>query len=249
MGRFVHEAIAVDPRTGYVYETEDAGIAGLYRFVPRERDKLAAGGRLQMLKSAGAPDVRTGMTVGRTFDVAWVDIDDPERPHAPGTQDGSGVFFQGKQRGGTTFARLEGCWYGNGRVYINSTSGGDKKLGQVWELDPQGQTLKLVFESPGPEVLEKPDNITVSPRGGLVLCEDGDVVPQRLHGLTQDGRIFPLAANNVVLNGERNGITGDFRGDEWCGATFSGDGRWLFVNMQTPGITYAITGPWGTGLV
>lgn len=38
MGRFSHEALAVDPATGYVYETEDAGnTSGLYRFIPTAR--------------------------------------------------------------------------------------------------------------------------------------------------------------------------------------------------------------------
>jgi len=53
-----------------------------------------------------------------------------------------------------------------------------------------------------------------------------------------------LAENNVVLNGER-GFIGDFSGSEWCGATFEpNNGNWLFVNLQSPGMTFAITGPW-----
>ena len=40
MGRFSHEALAVDPVTGYVYETEDAGnSSGFYRFVPHKRNR------------------------------------------------------------------------------------------------------------------------------------------------------------------------------------------------------------------
>ena len=249
MGRFVHEAIAVDPRTGIIYETEDAKQAGFYRFLPLKPGDLSQGGRLQMLKVKGAPDLRKGNFMEVTYDVDWVDIAEPERAHSPGKQDGAGVFQQGKSQQATTFARLEGCWNGNERVYFVSTSGGHAERGQVWEFDPTGQTLKLIFESPGSDVLDKPDNITVSPRGGLVLCEDGDVSPQRMHGLTADGQLFPLAANNVVLNGERNGIRGNFRDSEWAGATFSPDGRWLFVNIQDPGITFAITGPWEDGLL
>ena len=62
--------------------------------------------------------------------------------------------------------------------------------------------------------------------------------------LTPDGRLRELAWNNVQLDGQKNGIKGDFRGQEWAGATFSPDGHWLFVNLQRPGITLAITGPW-----
>lgn len=249
MGRFVHEAIAVDPETGYVYETEDRENAGFYRFLPDEAAMLAAGGRLQMLRAAGATGLRKGSRVGQVYDVDWVDIEDPTRAHSPGQIDHSGVFSQGKQQRATTFARLEGCWQGNARIYFNATSGGMKGLGQIWEFDPAQQQLKLIFESPSADVLDSPDNIAVSPRGGLVLCEDGDIVPQRLHGLTPEGQLFPFAANNIVLRGERNGFRGDFRGEEWAGATFTSDGIWLFVNIQTPGITFAITGPWGESLL
>ncbi len=247
MGRFVHEAVAVDPKTGIVYETEDAKHAGFYRFVPKTKGQLAQGGQLQMARAKNAPDLRQGNKIGATYDVDWVNIDDPHRAHSPGKNDEAGVFQQGKAQNGTSFARLEGCWYGHGRVYLVSTSGGAAEMGQVWEFDPAGQTLRLIFESPGASILEKPDNITVSPRGGLVLCEDGDLKPQRLHGLTTDGRLFPLAANNVVLRGEHNAFQGDFRDSEWAGATFSPDGQWLFVNIQNPGITFAITGPWDAG--
>lgn len=53
MGRFVHEAIAVDPQTGIVYETEDRGTSGFYRFIPDSKGNLADGGKLQMLAIKG----------------------------------------------------------------------------------------------------------------------------------------------------------------------------------------------------
>jgi secreted PhoX family phosphatase len=99
-------------------------------------------------------------------------------------------------------------------------------------------------------VLNAPDNVTVSPRGGLVLCEDGSG-REYLHGLTPDGQIFRFAENNVVLPPEfqqTKGYSGDFSGSEWAGATFEPkNGNWLFVNLQSPGITFAITGPWRRG--
>ena len=249
MGRLRHEAVAVDPATGYVYETEDnEPKAGFYRFVPQEASRLSAGGELYMLKVAGATDLRSGSGIGQVYAVSWVPIEEPERAHRDlAKADSQGVFSQGEAQGGAAFARLEGCWYGNGLIYINSTSGGALGLGQVWQYDPKNEQLKLIFESPSKDVLYRPDNIAVSPRGGLVLCEDGDVVPQRLMGMTADGRIFAFAENNIVLNGERNGLQGDHRKEEWCGATFSGE--WLFVNNQTPGITFAITGPWAQGVL
>jgi secreted PhoX family phosphatase len=202
-----------------------------------------------MLGVAKAPhyDARTGQTANVPLPVVWYDIRDPERAHHD-PLDHVGVFRQGFDQGAAVFARLEGAWPGKGLVFFASTSGGDRGCGQVWVFDPARQTLTLVFESPSPEVLDAPDNIAVSPRGGLVVCEDGDGL-QHVQGLTADGRIFPFARNNVVLNGERNGITGDFTESEFAGATYSPDGRWLFVNVQRPGITLAITGPWGRGLL
>lgn len=246
LGRFVHEAVAVDPATGVVYLTEDRGTSGFYRFVPNRYGRLDRGGKLQMLKVRGKPqlDLTGGFANGTSLGVEWVDIDDPELAHTPGTTDALGVFKQGYAKGGAVFERGEGCWYDAGRIYFVSTSGGAANEGQIWEYYPRTERLVLLFESPSREVLDSPDNIAVSPRGGIILCEDGGRDKQMLHGLTRDGSIFPFAENNVILSGEK-GFTGNFTGSEWCGATFHG--RWLFVNIQSPGITFAITGPWWRG--
>jgi len=246
MGRFVHEAVAVDPATGIVYQTEDADRAGLYRFIPRTPGRLADGGRLQMLAVRGRSraDLRTGQMTRVPMGVYWVDIDVPDVKR-PG-QGGRTVFEQGRTVGGAMFACLEGAWHADGRIYVTSTSGGNAKMGQVWELITAAEQLSLVYESPGMHELNMPDNLTVSPRGGLVLCEDGTANPC-VHTLTRDGQIVRFARNNVQLAGERNGIQGDFRSSEIAGATFSPDGRWLFLNVQHPGFTVAITGPWERG--
>lgn len=252
MGRFNHEAVAVDPATGQVYETEDKGTAGFYRFTPKTPGKLADGGKLEMLKIEGEPDLRRGSKSGATeFACTWVEIGDPERGHSPGKDDGLGVYHQGKEQGGTTFARLEGCWYGEveKKIYFTATSGGKAGKGQVWEFAPQTQKLRLVYESPNVQALDMPDNITVSPRGGILVCEDGGAHPQRLHGLTTSGQIFPFAENHVILEKSTFGFKGNFTEQEWAGVTFSPDGRWMFVNTQTPGITFAITGPWEQGIL
>ncbi|MCY4188465.1 MAG: DUF839 domain-containing protein [Bryobacterales bacterium] len=246
MGRFVHEAVSIDPESGIVYQTEDRLTAGLYRFLPNETGRLAAGGRLEMLALSDRPgaDTRTGQQAGHWEPVHWVPIEDPD----PDPIDTSSVYSQGVQNGAATFGRLEGTWSGNGRIYVVSTNGGDAKAGQVWEYDPSATRIRLLYESPGAEVLDMPDNICVSPRGGLVLCEDGDG-EDHVRGLTADGAIFPFAKNNVILAGERNGLEGEFLEQEFAGATFSPDGNWLFFNVQTPGISFAVTGPWGERLI
>jgi uncharacterized protein len=248
LGRFNHEAAAVDPLTGAVYLTEDTGTSGLYRYASRRYGRLQSGGKLQMLRVVGQPglDTTTGLTPFQNLDVDWVDIADPTRRDDV-AGDGAGVFRQGFAQGGASFRRGEGIFYRYGRIYFACTSGGAAGKGQIFELDPYRNKLRLIFESPGAEVLDNPDNVAVSPRGGILLCEDGSLVGQYMRGLTRSGQIFNFAQNNVVLSGEVNGFTGDFRGSEWAGADFTPDGTWLFASVQSPGITFAITGPWHRG--
>lgn len=238
MGRFIHEAVAVDPTTGIVYETEDRTPGGFYRYIPSQPGRLVDGGRLQMLaiNDKLQYDTRTGQKMGATFPVTWVDIEDPDPAGAD--KDPWAVHNQGFAMGGAVFGRLEGCWYGGTSVFFTATLGGDALLGQVWQYDPapDGGELTLLFESPDEGVLQAPDNITVSPRGGLVICEDGGGI-QHIRGLTPDGRIFDFARD----------IAGIADHGEFAGATFSPDGQTLFVNMQRPGVTYAIWGPWKDG--
>jgi uncharacterized protein len=239
MGRFVHEAVAVDPASGYVYETEDFNPSGFYRFIPNKRGDLRSGGKLQMLAVTDRTqyDTRTGQKIGAAFAAGWVDIEEPDPKSAE--LDQSSVYKQGLAKGGATFSRLEGCWYGNGRVYLDATNGGDAKLGQIWAYEPKTDTtgtLTLLFESPDRDVLDRPDNLCVSPRGGLVICENGEGQPF-IRGLTREGAIFNFARD---LSSDPS---------EFAGATFSPGGQTLFVNLQKPGATFAIWGEWRSGLL
>jgi len=247
MGRFSHEAVMVDPRTGNVYETEDAGnTSGFYRFVPNERGRLKAGGQLFMMGVKGQPNIDLGLAykLGTTWPVTWVRIKDPQAAAQT-------LFAQGMTDGAARFRRLEGAWWGDRVGYFLSTSGGQIQEGQVFEYDPANETLKLIYDSPAAIECNNPDNMSVTPRGGLILCEDGDVVAEgdRLIGLTLDGQTFVFAINNVNLTTAYNTrvVARDYRQSEMCGVCYSPDGRWLFVNIQSPGITFAITGPWGKG--
>ncbi len=244
LGRYSHEALCIDPASGIVYLTEDATPSGFYRFVPRRRGDLTDG-RLQMMAIDGVADVYAAPT-GASWEVSdWVDIDEPN----PGPGETSTVA-QGQAKGGTAIARGEGAWFGNRRAYFISTSGGPVGQGQVFEYNPRRNELSVLFASPAAAVLNAPDNVTVSPRGGLVLCEDGSG-DEFLHGLDTDGTIFPFAMNIADLSGGtagKNVPPDDYSGSEWAGATFEPRrGNWLFANLQSPGITFAITGPWEKG--
>ena len=240
MGRFVHEAVAVDPASGFVYETEDQNPSGFYQYIPDHPGQLGRGGRLRMLAVRDRPryDTRKGQTMGTTLPVNWVEIEDPD-PAGAGLDRGL-VHKEGADKGGAAFDRLEGCWYGNGCIFFTATSGGDERLGQVWEYrqtDDEGGVLTLLFQSPDPTLMASPDNVCMSPRGGLVVCEDNRDNIQHIRGLTKDGRVFDIARD----------IAGITHRGEFAGATFSPDGQTLFVNMQRPGLTYAIWGPWQDG--
>jgi secreted PhoX family phosphatase len=257
MGRFIHEAVAVDPRTGVVYQTEDVryeprnGLpgAGFYRFTPNRPGDLGEGGVLEMLAVRGRPNYVTAVdqTLGQLLPVEWVRIEDPDPDSA--SEDPSALFREGVAKGAAIFHRLEGCWFGDGTIYFDATAGGDAECGQVWQYRPptpgsapdDGGQLVLIFESPGPSVLDGPDNICVSPRGGIVVCEDGGG-EQCVRGLTPDGAIFDLVVTRAAS-------------PEFAGACFSPDGEVLFFNIQGStsargserGTTYAMWGPWEVG--
>jgi len=276
MGRFSHEAVAVDPRTDIVYETEDGPSwpgdtgSGFYRFIPTYGGSQI--GELQMMKIKGQPGVNTRFWVdtSTTWEVEWADVPVPDPPtNASNGLLGPSPFQQGLANGGASFQRLEGCWYGGGSIYFASTSGGAAGRGQVWEFRPEGDDgglLTLIFESRGEFELDSPDNLAVSPQGALLLCEDGSG-SNFLRGVTLDGRIFDFA-ENVLNDFEFAGATFAEADPAWNDRKIRGDhaplgNRWervtLFVNTQgstsgpnppsagNEGLTYAIWGPWKEG--
>jgi uncharacterized protein len=271
MGLFRHEAVAIDPRTGFAYETEDnSSNSGFYRFRPDQPSgglrSLEAGGALDMMRVVGAngADLR-GALAGDSYAVDWVPIADPALlpPEAVGKINytgQSGPYRQGAAGGGARFARLEGCWYAEGVVWFVDTSGGFFGQGAVWRYEPPETLgtpggpgrLTAVYVAEGIPNGDNPDNVTVSPRGGLILCEDHlQDFGTRLLGMTPDGVVFPFVQNDVVLAAPPPGKpairAGDYRGVEFAGACFDPSGRWLFANNYNPGFTFAITGPWARG--
>jgi secreted PhoX family phosphatase len=274
MGRFAHEAAAVDAATGIVYETEDSsGKSGFYRYIPDVTPgypgSLAMGGRLQMAKVKGVVNANLATApVDATYTLEWVDIADPDRnrgnatgPTGIAVSNAAGPFVQGWTQGALRMNRGEGIWYALGKMYVMDTSGGSVARGTIWELDLATQVLKCIYSSPSALVGNMGDNLTVSPRNAILICEDASTAAtdtfgfgQRLMGLTGQGDAYIFAKNNVVLstsqlitNGKQISLQGDHRANEFAGACFDPTGRYLFVNIQTPGITFAISGPWAKG--
>lgn len=259
MGRFVHEATAVDSTSGIVYLSEDYNRSLFYRFLPSTPGKLAEGGRLQALAMRGWHSANTrnwpedaedknaqSVALHQRFNCEWIDLDDVTSP------DGD-LSTRGEAKGAAIFARGEGLAFAlrpdkTREIFLAATGGGPLKIGQVWRYQPspfegtereveQPGVMELFYETHNRAVLESCDNLAIAPWGDLIICEDSysdnpDTV-NYLRGLTPDGRIYTLAMNAHPDKGE------------FCGACFSPDGTTLFVNIQRPGMTIAITGPWG----
>lgn len=257
LGRYAHEAVVVDPKRGHLYLTEDAaGPNGLlYRWTPPEhfchgRGKLRTladdAGVLEAFKcfdSGGrfVDDLSRATKIGTVYGVDWVTVPDRDaRSTAVRKQ-----FTDGQV---TRARKLEGMWWGDGGTYIvSSYARGESPVqhdGAVWFYDPKRRTLTLkvlIGVNPDPDAdgdFDGPDNITVSPYGGLVIAEDGEGI-QHLFGATDSGRTYPIARNELNLGTEEEPEYSEF-----TGVTFSPDGKTLYANIQDPGIMLAITGPW-----
>ncbi|MEX2506878.1 MAG: alkaline phosphatase PhoX [Pseudohongiellaceae bacterium] len=231
MGRFNHEAVAVDPVDGVVYQTEDDPSGCFYRFIPNEPGKLANGGLLQALRILDGDIMHTTrdeLNKGTRYHCGWVNIEDPD----PEGKDG--VRNQAQQQGAAIFVRGEGiCIHADG-IYFACTSGGSAGIGQIFRYVPDrsgaGGTLELIHAMEAGNILEHPDNLTVNRWGDLIICEDNSQPEVCLAGLTGEGHIYYIASNP---------------GSEWCGVCFSPDGETLFANIfDNPGMTVAISGPW-----
>lgn len=246
LGRFRHEAAAVDPRTGIVYLTEDREDGLFYRLLPERKGRLAAGGRLQALAFADRDRGRDARNWGQDLPFApgawrkmrWIDLEGADSA----TDD---LRARGHRAGAIRLARSEGIHWGKGELYFTCTSGGAKKIGQIFRYVPspkEGQVgeadepgmLQNFLESRDPLLLDFGDNLTVSPQGHLIVCEDKyeDVHTNHLKMITPGGKSFTLACNADKASGE------------FAGVCHSPDGATMFVNIYEPGYTLAITGPW-----
>lgn len=242
MGRFNHEAVCVDPRTGIVYLTEDRGDSLMYRFIPNTRAKLLEGGKLQILAFKGKPGFDTRnwenletepMKIRESYEVEWLDIDNIEAPE-------DDLRYRGYDKGAARFARGEGIWFGDNEFYFACTNGGRLSHGQIFRYVPsqfegtsrEGEapaTLEIFIEPNDSALVESCDNVTIAAHGDIIICEDKK--DPKIVGVTPEGEIYHIAENVGYAS-------------EFAGATFSPDGNTLFVNIQGPGLTLAIEGPW-----
>ena len=242
MGRFNHEAVAVDPKTSIVYLTEDRGDGLFYRFLPTVPGKLDRGGKLQALAIKGQKgrDTRNWkdlngpkFPVNQGLTVEWIDLEEIDSPK-------DDLRHRGFEAGAAVFARGEGIWFGDGELYFACTNGGEISAGQIFRYTPgrnEGRKdeatssgiLELFAEPNDREILKSCDNLAIAPWGDLILCED-DKHPFVV-GISPAGEYYKLAENVGFSS-------------EFAGGVFSPDGEIYFVNIQGAGLTVAITGPW-----
>jgi secreted PhoX family phosphatase len=241
MGRFEHEACAVHEPSGIVYMTEDRHHSLFYRYIPDVPGKLQEGGRLQALAIAGRPAAQThnwsgdrAIGTGESLPVYWIDLDNVD----PLKND---LRLRGAADGAATFARGEGLCIAGDALAFTCTIGGPHRLGQVFLYRPspfEGRNretehpgiLELLAESSRDSLLRNADNIAMAPWGDLIVCED-TASHCGLVGVRPDGTQYPVADNA-------------YSSSELAGVCFAPDGRTMFVNIQYPGMTLAITGPW-----
>ncbi|MCQ8771479.1 alkaline phosphatase PhoX [Streptomyces telluris] len=257
LGRYAHEAVVTDPSRGHLYLTEDAsGPNGLlYRWTPPKGFRHGRGRLRTLADDAGAlqafkcfdsggrfvDDLSRATRTGTVYGIDWVGVPDRDARSVP-------VRKQFKDGEVTRARKLEGMWWADGGAYVVASFAREESPvqhdGQVWFYNPGRRTLTLkvrlgVNKDPGRDgAFDGPDNITVSPHGGLVVAEDGEGI-QHLFGALDDGRTYPIARNELNI-----GTPQKPEYSEFTGVTFSPDGRTLFANLQDPGIMLAITGPW-----
>ncbi len=240
LGRFRHEAVALDPQSGILYLTEDRNDGLLYRFIPEMGGGLSRG-KLQAMAVRGKPSADTRNyspgskwpVEGENFEVEWIDLEDVEAPK-------DDLRLRGRAAGAAVFARGEGIHYTPDGIFICCTDGGPSRFGQMFRLRPSGSSvgfdrMDLFLQSGRSDILTNGDNLCPAPWGGLVVCEDliDESFAESVHVqcVTPEGKVFTIARNA-------------FDKSEFAGCCFSPDGQWLFVNMQGLGKTLAITGPW-----
>ena len=253
-GRFVHEAALFFG--GALYQTEDrtksasnpAG-AAFYRYIPNPpygaKNPLSkTTGVLQALKIKDEPlaDMDLNRVPLDPMQVEWVTIDSPD--HEDDTDNGpSATRNQARAKGAAAFNRLEGMWVGGKKVYFDVTNGGESGQGQVWEYDPERETLTLIYESPSEGALSFPDNVVIVPKTGHILLQEDGSGEQFMRGVNLKGEIYDFAKTAA-------------NSTEFAGGCFDPNRQILFVNQQgdrgnlpggpanTGAVTYAIWGPW-----
>jgi secreted PhoX family phosphatase len=228
LGRWAHEAVAVDPDGEALYLTEDNPAGHLYRFTPEAYPDLDAG----QLDAA---------VVAEDGSVAWIPVPDPSATSAP---------VRDQVAEATVFPGNEGIWFHEGVIVFTS-----KVDNRVHEIDLGAQQYRLLYDgTTTPEPLRGVDNVTFDAGSGDVfVAEDGGNMEVVL--LTPEGDVVPFA--RVVEAGhDGSEVTGPCFSPDGTRLYFSsqrgttpktiteiaGD-RGVVSDLRSGGVTWEVTGP------
>lgn len=259
-----------DPDLGLDADATGGG-EGFFGNGVRKRWLADTTGKFQALKLKDEwhANMDVGREVGRPYEVEWIDVPEPDhdddtdnrRDRVPGF---TPTRIQAQDLGAAFFDRQEGMWtdefyggddaagehsdHGLGRrapkVFFDCTTGGAANLGQLWEYDPNTETITLVYESTSSALLQSPDNIVVVPHTGDIFLQEDGSGAQFVRGVTRDGAIYDFARTTA-------------NDSEFCGGCFDPDGHTFYVSQQGDrgslpagplngnAVTYAIYGPFG----
>ncbi len=230
LGRWSHEAVAVDPDGEVLYLTEDNPGGKLYRFTPDAYPDLSAG-RLD------------AASVSNQGAVTWVEVPDPSAATVPTRE---------QVPGATTFPGNEGIWYHDGTIVF--TSKGDNR---VHAIDIADQTYTQLWDGTSTDPLGGVDNITVAAGSGdifvaedggnmevVLITPDGDVVPfARVADPAHDGSeitgpVFSPDGTRLYFSSQRGPTPGTL-------TEIAGD-RGVTGDSRNGGVTWEVTGPFRT---
>lgn len=185
LGKFKHEAAAVDPVNGHIYLTEDESDGRFYRYTPSE---IEADGRMNLQK--GLLEVAV---IDRDGNVNWAALDNP----VPGL---FATPTRKQVKNSRAFDGGEGIWFHEGLIYF--TSKGDNR---VWSYSTSEQKLGIVYDrsTAKSKILSGVDNVVVSADGHILVAEDGG--DMQIVILGPYGDIYPLVQ---LVNQDGSEITG-----------------------------------------
>ncbi len=241
MGRFKHGAVSFDhDGIAYLCEDDHDPFGCFYRFAPANlfggSGSLHGGGTLSALAVAGLrSDLSVVKTPGIVLDVDWVNV-----PNANPKDGETPIREQVISLGATPIPEVQETWAGtDGSIWFVCRScevhhKNVSKGGHIWRYDPASQTIELIGSFADDTPHDKPKSVTPGPHG-FAIASTHNQTERRIVGIAENGQLFPFGLNR--LNNE-----------DFSGATFSPDGKTLFVNLRgSPGLSFAIWGPWRKG--
>ena len=214
MGRFQHEAAAIDEANQHAYMTEDLPDGRFYRYAYDNAEDLGS----------GVLEVAQVMGGGLEGPVEWRVIEDPSAETTPTRE---------QVPSSTPFAGGEGLWFHGGVLYF-STKGDNR----IWAYETDTSMLSLIYDfaTSDTPILSGVDNVTVSPSGDVLVAEDGGNM--EIIAILADRSLVPLLQ---IVGQDQSEITGPVFDPSLQRLYFSSqrgtEGR------SQGGITYEVTGP------